>query len=196
MKLRLPLLAILIAAAAATPFAAPAADLSRAVVLIAKRDLQDRLYGATIVVARPVGNRHVGLIINKPTQMTLGNLFPNHPPSRKVTQPVFLGGPVGPEVIFALVQRRESPGGRSLQIAPDLFLAVDSKIVDAIIESEPDRARFFAGMVLWMPGELAQEVKRGLWFVNDANAELVLRRKTDGLWEELVGRSERRANTI
>jgi putative AlgH/UPF0301 family transcriptional regulator len=82
-----------------------------------------------------------------------------------------------------------------VRIASDLYLAVDSQIVDRIIESEPQHARFFAGMVLWKPGELAEEVKRGLWYTLDARSELVLK-KADGLWEELVGRSERKANTI
>ena len=83
------------------------------VVLVAKRGLQDKIYGSTILFAKPVGSdRHVGFILNKPSQMTLGKLFPEHPASRKVPDPVFLGGPFGREVIFALVNRKESPGGR------------------------------------------------------------------------------------
>ena len=180
-------------------FAAPArpSDLGDSMILIAKRQLQDRLYGSTIVLARPIGaDRHVGFIINKPTQMTLGKLFPTHEPSRKVTDPVFLGGPVSPEVIFALVQGKESPGGRSLKILDDLYLAIDSDVVDRVIEKQSGQARFFAGMVLWRPGELHDELKRGLWYLQDAKADLVLRKQTDGLWEELLGRSERKANAI
>jgi putative transcriptional regulator len=165
-------------------------------ILVAKRQLRDQLYGSTILIVKPLGeDRHVGFIINKPTQMTLGKLFPNHGPSQKIADPVYLGGPFNSQVIFALVQRSESPGGRSVRIAPDLYLAIDSSVVDRIIESEPQHARFFAGMVLWKPGELAEELKRGLWYSLDARSELVLK-KADGLWEELVGRSERRANTI
>ena len=92
--------------------------------------------------------------------MRLGALFPNHEPSRKVADPVFLGGPMGPEVIFALVQRKESPGNRSLQIAPGFYLATDSSVVDKIIESDPSQARFFAGVVMWQSGELAEELRR------------------------------------
>ena len=116
--------------------------------------------------------------------------------SRKVPDPVFLGGPFGREVIFALVNRKESPGGRSVQLTPELFLPFDSPIVDQIIEKEPQQARFFAGMVVWQQGELRAELKRGLWYVLAAKTDLVLKKKTDGLWEELVGRSERKANTI
>ena len=165
-------------------------------ILVAKRQLRDQLYGSTILIVKPLGeDRHVGFIINKPTQMTLGKLFPNHGPSQKVVDPVYLGGPFNSQVIFALVNRADSPGGRSVRIAPDLYLAVDSQVVDRIIESEPKHARFFAGMVLWKPGELADEMKRGLWYTLDARAEVVLK-KADGLWEDLVGRSERKANTI
>jgi putative transcriptional regulator len=171
-------------------------DLTDTVLLVAKRNLRDRVYGNTILIAKPLGDeRHVGFIVNKPTTMTLGKLFPKHLPSQKVADPVYLGGPTGPEVIFAMV-KGQSPGGRSVQLTPGLYLAFDSNVVDRIIESQPQQARFFAGMVLWQPQELAEEVRRGLWFVLDAQPEILLRKPTDGLWEELVGRSERKANTI
>jgi putative transcriptional regulator len=198
-RLSIPALFMAACAIAAIAWSAPArpADLGEPIILIAKRQLQDKLYGSTILIARPIGaERHVGFIVNKPTQVTLGKLFPTHEPSRKVTDPVFLGGPVSPEVIFALVQGRESPGGRSIKILDDLYLAIDSEVVDQVIEKQPAQARFFAGMVLWRPGELSEELKRGLWYTLDAKSDLALRKSTEGMWEELVGRSERKANAI
>jgi len=93
----------------------------------------------------------------------------------------------------------ETHGSRkdgTIPIAPDLFLAYETKAVDSIIESESDHARFFLGMVVWRPGQLDDELDRGLWYVDEPEAKLVLRRKTDGLWEELLLRLEARANTI
>ena len=173
------------------------ADISETVLLVAKRTLRDRVYGSSVLLARPLGEqRHVGFIVYKPTTMTLGKLFPQHIPSQKVVDPVYLGGPTGAEVIFAMVKDKKSPGGRSLQLAPGLFLAYDSAVVDRIIETQPEQARFFAGMVMWQPHELADEVKRGLWYVLPAKPEILLRKPTDSLWEDLVGRCEREANTI
>ena len=173
------------------------ADLTESVLLVAKRQLKDRMYGSSILLARPLGEeRHVGFIVNKPTNMTLGKLFPKHIPSQKIVDPVYLGGPTGPEVIFAMVKGNQSPGGRSLELTRGLFLAFDSAIVDRIIETQPQEARFFAGMVMWQPFELAEEVKRGLWYVLDPKPEILLRKTTDNLWEELVNRAERQANTI
>jgi putative transcriptional regulator len=176
---------------------AEAADLTQTVLLVAKRNLRDRLYGSSILIAKPIGDeRHVGFIMNKPTSMTLGKLFPKHGPSQKVIDPVYLGGPMGPEVIFAMVKDAKSPGGRSLQLANGVYLAYDSAVVDRIIENEPQQARFFAGMVLWAPSELDEEVRRGLWCVLDPQPDLLLRKTTDNLWEELVGRCEHKANAI
>lgn len=167
------------------------------VILVAKRALHDRLYGSTILVAKPIGrDRHVGFIVNKPTELTLGKLFPSHAPSQKVIDPVYLGGPSSSSVIFAMVQSKTAPEGRLLKLTSDLYLAYESREVDRIIETQTPHARFFAGMVIWQPGELAQEIRRGLWYVLDAQSELLLRKSTDGLWEDLVDRAERKENTI
>ena len=199
-RLSIPALFMAAFAIAAIAWSAPARPNdaeSETIILVAKRQLKDQLYGSTALIVRPIGSdRHVGFIINKPTQMTLGKLFPTHEPSKKVADPVFLGGPVSTEVIFALVQGRDSPGGRSIRILDDLYLAIDSEVVDRVIEKQPGQARFFAGMVLWRPGELGEELKKGLWYTLDAKADYVLRKQTDTLWEELVGRSERKANSI
>jgi putative transcriptional regulator len=178
-------------------FAATAADIStEPVVLVAKRQLQDRFYGATILVTRPIGNdQHIGFIVNRPTKITLGQLFPQHGPSQKVPDPVFVGGPINAESIFALVQTKKNPGGRSVKIVDNLFAVVDGNIVDNVIENDPAHARFVAGLVAWRTGELYDEIKRGAWYVLDADPALVLR-KPEGLWEELVRTAELRANGI
>src|SRR3954471_2766954 len=175
MNLRLLLAALAFAVCAP----ASSSDLAKPMILVAKRSLQDRVYGATVLIVRPLGERHVGFIMNKPTNLTLGKLFPKHLPSQKVADPVYLGGPMGPEVIFAMVKDAKSPGGRSMQLANGIYLAYDSAVVDRIIETQPQQARFFAGMVLWAPSELDEEVRRGLWYVLDPQAELFLRKTTD-----------------
>ena len=167
------------------------------VLLVAKRQFEDPIYGSTIVLARPVdGGGHVGFIVNKPTKLNLSELFPEHEASKKVADPLFLGGTVDMNLVFALVETRGNRKDGAIRIAPDLFLAYETKAVDRIIESESDHARFFLGMVVWRPGQLDDELDRGLWYVDEPEAKLVLRRKTDGLWEELLLRLEARANTI
>src|SRR6266853_252871 len=119
------------------------------------------------VLARPVqGGGHVGFIVNKPTKMSLSELFPGHEPSKKVADPLFLGGTVDMNLVFALVEEHGSRKDGSIRIAPDLFFAYETKAVDRIIESESDHARFFLGMVVWRPGQLDEEIDHGLWYVD------------------------------
>ena len=48
--------------------AAQAVDLSRSMILVAKPELVDQLYGSTILVVTPVGgDEHAGFIVNRPT---------------------------------------------------------------------------------------------------------------------------------
>jgi putative transcriptional regulator len=191
-------LLIAVALAALVAWATPghAASPAETVILVAKRQLNDPFYKSTVLIARPMGgDQHVGVIINRPTKMTLAQLFPEHKPSQKVADPVFLGGPQNASVIFALVRRPASPGGKSLRLLPDLYMAFETATVDNIIENDPSRARFVAGLVTWQPGELRDEVRRGAWHVLDADPALVMR-KADGMWEDLVRRAEMRAQGI
>ena len=56
--------------------------------------------------------------------------------------------------------------------------------------------RYYVGYVGWRPGELRAEIDKGLWSVVDADLEVVFRKDTEGLWEELLQQSRRiRAGT-
>ena len=193
MKLRTLLFAVLAAAATA----AQAVDLSKSMILVAKPELVDQLYGSTVLVVTPVGgDQHVGFIVNRPTNVTLGELFPEDGPSQKVVDPVYLGGPLNSQVLFALVERKQSPGDQSFELMPGLYAAVDEETVDRIIRAESDHARFVAGLVVWRRGELSAEIERGAWYVLPPEAHLALRKPSQGLWEELVRVSQLRANSI
>jgi putative transcriptional regulator len=173
-----------------------AADVAEPIILVAKPELRDKVYGSSILVVRPLGgDEHVGFIVNRPSTTSLGTVFPEHGPSQKVIDPVYLGGPVGTQMIFAMVQRPDSPGANSLAVMPGLFVAFDAAVVDRIIESEADHARFVAGLVAWRPGELQAEIEAGAWYVLEPDPAIVMR-KPEGLWEDLVRREQRAANMI
>jgi putative transcriptional regulator len=175
---------------------AQAADLGAPLVLVAKPELQDPVFRGTVLLVIPLGaDQHAGFIVNRPTILTLGKVFPEHGPSQKVADPVYLGGPVESELIFALVRRNTTPGGKSFQMAPGLFAAYEADVVDRIIESEPNTARFMAGFVAWRSDELSAEIEAGAWYVQAPDAALLTRRP-EGVWEDLVRRFLQASNTI
>jgi len=176
---------------------ARAEDSDKTLLLVAKRALKDPLYSSTILLAKPLPDgTHVGFILNRPTNVKLGEIFPEHEPSKKIADPLFLGGPADVNLVFAVVANHDGSRDDSMLLTPELSLAYSGGTVDRVIESESERARFFMGLVVWRPGQLDEELKRGLWHVQEPEAKLVLRKKTDGLWDELVRQSEARAEMI
>ncbi len=174
----------------AAPGVAQKAEDTGAIMLVASPALVDPEYRHTVLLVVPVeGNRHVGVIINRPTQRSLSSLFPEHEPSKQVHDPVFLGGPMLRRAIFAMVRTDHNPGTGSIRMMKHLFLATQGSVVDEIIEKTPNEARYFVGYVAWRPGELRVEIDRGLWHVLDADEDTVFRKDTDSLWEELLRRA-------
>ncbi len=161
-------------------------------ILIAHPAFRDLEYRQTVLIAAPAPNGgHVGVILNRPTRRSLGSLFPEHEPSKKVIDPVYYGGPFSRGALVALVHSDHSPGAGSVPLMKDLYLAFRANTIDHVIETTPNDARYFVGYVGWRPGELKSEIDRGLWSVLNADIDMVFRKDTDGLWEELLQSSKR-----
>ena len=163
-----------------------------AIILIAHPAFRDLEYRQTVLVAAPAPNGgHVGVILNRPTRRSLGSLFPEHEPSKKVVEPVFYGGPFSRGALVALVRADAAPGAGSVLLMKNLYLAFRANTIDHVIETTPNEARYFVGYVGWRPGELRGEIDRGLWTVANADLDLIFRKDTEGLWEELLQQSKR-----
>ena len=174
--------------------AAAAQDPDRPLLLIAVPELQGP-YNHTALLVMPAGEGlHYGFILNRATGLKLSTLFPEHAPSAKVVDPVYFGGPERVGSIFAVVPR--NPGGPSMHLFGELYVTANAGVVDRIIESTPNDARYFAGFVGWQPGELAAELEAGYWSVAEPDAALLFRHDTEALWDELVQRLEARRRGI
>ena len=171
---------------------AAAQSQGEAVLLIAHPAFRDMEYRQTVLIAAPVpSGGHVGVILNRPTRRSLGSLFPEHEPSKKVVAPVHCGGPFSRGALVALVKAQSAPGPGTVLLMKNLYLAFRANTIDHVIETMPNEARYFVGYVGWRPGELRSEIDRGLWSVLDADVDTIFRRDADGLWEELLQSTKR-----
>lgn len=162
------------------------ADDPEAVLLVAAPGLRDADYRQAVVLAIPIENdRHLGVIINRPTRRSLASLFPEHQPSKKVAEPVFFGGPMSLGAVVAVVRTEKDPGRGAIELTKEMYLAMTVNVVDRIIEETPNDARYYVGYIVWRPGELRAEIDRKVWNVVNASPDIVFRKDTAGLWEEL-----------
>src|SRR5262245_40444239 len=163
-----------------------------AMLLVAHPAFRDLEYRQTVLLAAPAPNGgHVGVILNRPTRRSLGSLFPEHEPSKKVLDPVYYGGPFSRGALVALVRSDQAPGAGSVLLMKNLYLAFRANTIDHVIETTPTEARYFVGYAGWRPGELKCEIDRGLWSVTGADLETIFRKDTEGLWDELLQQSRR-----
>jgi putative transcriptional regulator len=158
-------------------------------VLVVALDRLDanRLYARSVMVAVPwPAGGHVGFILNKPTKMTMGEVFQDHAPSQLVKDPVYLGGPTAVGVIFAMVRADPPPGARTVQVGPGVWLLIQSEQIDEQLERAPNEARYYAGYVSWKPGELAEEIRTGQMMLRPLDPARLFAPDSSTMYDELV----------
>jgi len=180
---RAALAALLVLAAAAH-----AQGSSRSLLLVARPGLPDPNFRESVVlVMQSEGGETTGVIINRPTNRSLADLLPTER-FESFTDPIFFGGPVVPQGLFALFRAEKNPGG-ALPVLPGIYLALLPDSVDALLGKPPARIRFFSGYSGWAPGQLQGELDRGDWLVVEADEKTIFLKDTSRLWEDMVRRA-------
>jgi putative transcriptional regulator len=158
------------------------------VILVASPTLDGSPFGQTVLLATPLENGgHIGFILNKPTGVKLDALFPDDTAAHDVVDGAYLGGPAMLNVMFALTRNAPERPDAAIPLMPGLFAVVHKDAIDHIIRTTPNDARYFFGVMVWEPGQLANQVDGELWDVHPANADIVLRARSSGLWNSLRG---------
>lgn len=160
-------------------------DLDKPMMLVANPELQGP-YRGTVLLAAPINGRHVGVILNRPTGVKLGDLFPDHPPFKAVTDSVYIGGGENGDSVFALMRSSTAPHPEALELADGFWLVLNKRAIDNIVEATPNEARYFVGLIVWRPGELAEEISKRYFFPRHIDQTKIMPPDTSHLWDELV----------
>ena len=142
-----------------------------AVLLVAKPDLLDPNFRQTVVLAHQAEDGStVGVVLNRPEE------------------PLAFGGPVMRQIPVVLFRSAPPPDAPAFHVLPDVYLSMHPRNVENVAE---DR-RLFTGFAGWAPGQLESELARDGWYVLPASEEILFRKDTRGLWEELVRKARGR----
>ena len=119
----------------------------------------------------------IGIIINKPIDVTLGSLFSqvnielNDEAIRM--EPVHFGGPVMVDRGFVLHQPL-GDWSSTLKIDNDTGLTTSKDILEAMARGEgPRRVLVTLGYAGWAPGQLEDEIKRNGWLSVESQSGLM-----------------------
>jgi len=167
----------------ATPASAqPQQDPPNGLLLVAKPGLTDPNFRETVVlVTQSADSSTVGVILNRPTPGK----------HEKTGEAVSFGGPVMREVLVALYRAERAPEAAAFHVLKGVYLTMHPQNIEPLPGTRGER-RLFAGFAGWAPGQLESELARDDWFVLPASAELLFRKNTSGMWEELVRKARGR----
>ncbi|MFP5391613.1 MAG: YqgE/AlgH family protein [Gammaproteobacteria bacterium] len=149
--------------------------------LIAMPSMDDPIFGGTVVFICEHNDKGVlGVIINKPTDMTMEVLFERidlkladglH--STVVNEPIMFGGPVQDDRGFVL----HTPGARyssSLTVTNEVAFTTSIDVLEAVANGNgPQRLLVSIGYSGWSPGQLEEEIGRNGWLTVPADPHVL-----------------------
>lgn len=155
--------------------------------LIAMPSLADPNFAQTVTyVCEHDANGALGIIINRPLELTLGQLMDHleldlqNPDLR--ARAVFGGGPVQPEQGFVL----HTPLGgweATLRITDEIGLTTSRDVLQALVDGAPPGPILVAlGYAGWGPGQLEREMAENAWLSGPADPQVLFHTPADERW--------------
>lgn len=178
------LCALLLLWGAAWPTATRAARPPTAILLVAhgippESDFAD----AVVLTLNNLGPAPIGIIVNRPSPIPVSEVFPDLKRLGRVHDKVYFGGPVELTSVWFLV-RTTTPPEHSVQAVEDVYLSADSNLLRRLLSRDKpmDGLRIFIGHAGWAPGQLEEEIGRGSWVLEHADADAVFNGQSEQPW--------------
>jgi len=146
--------------------------------LVAMPAMADPNFSGTVIyLAEHSPKGALGIVVNRPLEIDLANLFERISlklnDTRFASQPVFAGGPVQNDRGFVL----HSPAGSfssSIHVGSDIALTSSKDVLEAVAEGNgPRRLLMALGYAGWGEGQLEEEIAANAWLTVPAAASLM-----------------------
>lgn len=161
---------------------------ARGKILISEPFLCDDVFGRSVILLvdhTPSGT--MGLMLNKPLPLSLGNLLHDLNPQESI--PVYRGGPLCMDTLFFLHTLEQIPD--SLPISQGFYLNGDFEAVKLYIAAGnpvEGKIRFFLGYSGWGYDQLRHEIEENTWMVGKESPSTLMDVHNDkNLWKDALG---------
>jgi putative transcriptional regulator len=164
--------------------------------LIAMPGMTDETFGRSVVyLCEHTEKGAVGLVINKPIDIKLKNLFEKVElkldRQELADQPVYFGGPVSTERGFVLHDKRgkeAEPYNSTLSVPGGLDMTTSKDVLEALAAgSGPHRVLITLGYAGWEAGQLEDELGRNGWLTVDADPAVIFDTPIEKRYDRALG---------
>lgn len=163
--------------------------LKKGVFLVADPHMKGPYFQNSVVLLLEFGtDGAMGVIINRPTNISLEDVMPKNKGLGKITGNMFLGGPVGGQYPVMLLRTEKKPEKIAHHIFDNIYYVTEHKAMDKVARkiASRDAVRIYAGHAGWYPGQLEAEVKKGGWLVISADPFTLFDKDPKTIWEDII----------
>jgi putative transcriptional regulator len=155
--------------------------------LIAMPTLNDPYFQQTVTLLFEHNEKGaMGLIINKPLEVSLGEILHHLNIPLTHTQldkdKVMLGGPVASEQGFIIHTHPELCPGDLIDKESNITVSASKEVLQNIVEMHPERMLICLGYSAWQEGQLEQEIRENAWMVSKVNPEIIFHMPYQHRW--------------
>jgi putative transcriptional regulator len=156
-------------------------------LLLASPSLRDPNFNRTVILVGVHSDEGaMGVVLNRPSDVTVGEAVPQLEPAIDEAEPIYVGGPVQPGSIVFLAEFLD-PAPAGLFVLGRIGFPVPDVDVDELAQAT-DRGRVFAGYAGWGEGQLEAELDQGDWIAHAALPEDVFTQAPAELWSAALTR--------
>jgi len=166
--------------------------------LIAESNMSDPNFTQTVVLILEHNLEGAfGLVVNRRSNLTLGDVMPSCRNDRGYSTPLYVGGPVQQEYIFIL--HSEIPGMENSEYAARPVQGVvfepsfrqiekyfDPEFWNSMPPEEMPLIHVFLGFSGWAPGQLENEMQGGTWMIHRAIPRIVFHPNPEEGWKDAL----------
>lgn len=162
----------------------PHGNLSKGVFLVATDKLNEfSLKKSVIYITQHDSTGTSGFIVNRPTNLTINEAFPDTHASNTTNNTLYFGGPLHSQYLFILTQTEENDGLYS--VSRKVYFATGEEMKSRLHSNTTDVIRTYAGFMSWGPGQLEEELNAGDWVLAPGNTKQLFGEDTSEMWKTL-----------
>jgi putative transcriptional regulator len=133
-------------------------------LLIASPSMSDYFHRTVIIVVEHTEEGAFGLVLNRPSETTVGEASPELAELIGDQHLLFVGGPVQPNAVTAIGEHRDPDAASKLIVGGVGMVDLDQL-------PELSRLRVFVGYAGWSAGQLDGELEQEAWIVEDLHPD-------------------------
>jgi len=153
-------------------------------LLVAHPSLQDPHFSQTVILV-PVHteeNGALGVVLNRPTGRTLGEMYPDQSFHKLSDIEIYEGGPVDHEQLILTAWKWDAQ-----ESSHKMFFGITSEHAMELADSDESvLIRGYLGYAGWSAGQLEMEMESKSWLHKPLHPDFLKQENSTKLWEELV----------